>query len=47
MIPMFERNSILDELTDAIVNDILTANRELDSDQCRQYLSDPFFQKSN
>lgn len=37
----------LDELTNAIANDILTAIRELDSEQCRQYLSDPFFQKSN
>ncbi len=36
---------ILDELVNAIQNDISIANRELDSDQCRQYLSDSFFKK--
>ena len=35
----------LDELTNAIRNDIAIANRELDSEQCRQYLTDPFFKK--
>ncbi|CAF4064680.1 unnamed protein product [Rotaria magnacalcarata] len=32
------------ELSDAIQNDISTANNKLDSDECRQYLNDPFFQ---
>jgi len=47
---LFNRNfSILDvslfteELTNAIENDISIANRELDTDQCRQYLNDSFF----
>jgi hypothetical protein len=35
--------SILDELTNAIRNDINVANRELDSNQCREYLNHPFF----
>ena len=36
--------AILDELVRAIANDIVIANRELDSEQCRQYLTDRFFQ---
>ena len=39
-----DNDFLLEELTDAIQNDIATATRELDSDQCRQYLNDPFFQ---
>jgi hypothetical protein len=35
--------SILDELANAIQNDISVANRELDSNQCREYLNHPFF----
>ncbi|CAF2132559.1 unnamed protein product [Rotaria magnacalcarata] len=32
------------ELSNAIQNDISTANNKLDSEECRQYLNDPFFQ---
>jgi len=35
--------SILDELANAIQNDISVANRELDSNQCREYLNYSFF----
>lgn len=34
---------LLDELRNAIENDIALANRELDTNQCRQYLNHPFF----
>ncbi|CAF3364458.1 unnamed protein product [Rotaria socialis] len=32
------------ELVDAIQNDISIANNKLDSEECRQYLTGPFFQ---
>lgn len=37
--------SYLDELVAAIHKDISIANEKLDSDECRQYLNDPFFQQ--
>lgn len=36
----------LDELINAIENDIAFANRELDTNQCRQYLNHSFFYSS-